>query len=145
MNKKQYHNFFESRERTLYKGSPDEKKQIFSTCKDDCPALLQDFVYRVHKEYFEGCLPNDWIYETIHNAFLELANDDLDDIHLEADPYYSQLYEWFGNPYADSYCEQVMADGFCETKKGIYDVIGWAQWQAKQAIYTAVNEFMQEE
>lgn len=145
MSKKQYHNHFERRERILYKGSPDEKTQTFYVCKDDCPAVLQDFVYRVHKEYFESCLPNDWVYDTIHSAFLDLADNELDDIHLEADPYYSQLYEWFGNPYADYYCERVIADRLAHIDRGIYDIIGWAQWQAKQNIYYAVNEFMQEE
>lgn len=147
MNKKQYHNYITQAERILYKGSTHEEKQTFYKCTEDCPQDLKDFIYSVHKDHFDAYLPNDWVYNTIHDAFLELADSHIDEITIAADCYYRDLYEWFSNPYAAAYCEDVVEQGLCsitkhETGGGIYHVIGWAQWAAKEAVYRAVDEFM---
>ncbi len=125
--RKQYYKYFQSATRV----NGDE----FFKLSDDAPQDLQDLVQSIHF----GALPNDWVYQVIMEAFEELSDNDLDDINMESDPYYHDLYKWFGQPFAHALCNEVMIVGF----KNIYEIIGFAQQQAKQRIYEAVNEYIQ--
>lgn len=118
----------------------------FYKCVDACPEELRDLIRHIHTEYF-GCLPNDWIYGVIHEAFLDLKDMDVDDVTIDSDPYNSELYNWMGESFADKYCAKAMQEGlYCPDSDGfsIYGLIGWAQWYAKTEIYHAVNEFINE-
>ena len=94
-------------------------------------------------KYMLNNLGNDWIYETIHDAFLDLENDDIENINLEADCYYNKLYDWLANPFAHGYCNEVLDEGL--DLKDIYAIIGCAQERAKDRIYRAVDDFIKEE
>ena len=112
----------------------------FYKCVEACPEELRDLIRHIHTEYF-GCLPNDWIYETIRDAFNELQDCSFDSLSLEPDCYYSHLYAWFGEPYAYEYCNEVLEEtGY----KDIYAIISSAQYIAKERIYRAVEDFMNE-
>jgi hypothetical protein len=127
-----YSTYFETRTR-------DGK--TFIACKDETPQEVKDLIRDIHFKCFNGCLPNNWIYQIIMEAFEELEDNDLDDITIESDPYYSQLNEWLTNPFAHEYCNQVIDE--IPDMKDIYQIIGFGQYLAKRAIYDAVNDFMQ--
>jgi hypothetical protein len=112
----------------------------FTKCTDDAPQKLNDLVRKVHG-YFD-CMPNDWIYENIAEAFDWLATDKLEDVNMEADIYYHELNTWLNNPYAAGLCDEVMQE---DRYDRFYSAIECAQIRAKYMIYEAVNEFLQEE
>ena len=125
----------------------DEKDYCYLA--DGRPEELQDFVRSVHFDHFGGCLPNDWIYEQLALAFDELSKDDLEDIAIEADPYYRDLANWLQEPFAHEYCNEMLEE-LCEnpkqwTQQDIYTIIGYAQWLAKDRIYHAVNDWIHQE
>lgn len=143
--RKEFSQFFTFGYRAINKDTFEETKQTFSKLVECPPKELKELIHMIHKEYFCDCLPNDWIYETIHDAFLvlELADDAIDNINLEADCYYNKLYEWLGNPYGHEYCNEVLEEGL--ELKDIYQIIGTAQERAKDRIYRAVDDFIKEE
>lgn len=146
MNRKQYHNYFERRERVINKGSVDEKIQPFYCCKEEAPQDLSDLIYNIHKEHFFGCFPCDWIYDTMHSAFLDLADNELDDCSIEADSYTYELWKWLGNSYASEFIAEAIEEGLISEKESnIYNIISGGQWLAKKRIYEVVDEFMQGE
>ena len=115
--------------------------ESFICLKDDAPIELREFVQAVHFDYFDGCLPNDWIYETIHDAFEILEVENLDNVNIEGDPYYNNLRKWLENPFAHEYCNQVMSE---VSYNYFFDIILTAQGEAKRTIYSAVNNFLME-
>ncbi len=129
---KNYSEYFETRKRN---------DKNFVCCKDEVPQELKDLIRDIHMNHFSGALPNDWIYRVIMEAFEELETEKLDDISIEADCYYGQLYEWFGNPYAHEYCNEAIE---CDSPaKDIYAIISLAQYLSKRNIYESVNQFME--
>lgn len=114
----------------------------FTKSVNDGPSELREFVRDVHMKHFEDCLPNDWIYQTISRAFDELEENSIDDITIDSDPYYSQLLEWMGNPYAHGLCNNAIIE--LGPFSDIYDLIGAAQHNAMFDIYNLVNEFIEE-
>lgn len=118
----------------------------FTFLTEENPKELQDLIQEIHKNEFEDCLPNDWIYETVRRAFDELSDEgyDIDDLNIESDPYYHSLLEWLNNPYSAGFCNEAACDGLTDGKD-IYVTIGWGQMLAMERIYRAVNDFIQEE
>ncbi len=106
------------------------------------PSELEELIKLIHFSIFEGCLPNDWVFEIISQAFDDLEETPFDDITLECDVYYHDLWKWFGNGFAHGFCNEAMEEGLCEGLKDIYAIIGWGQYLAKQRVYAAVDEFM---
>lgn len=123
---------------------PDGKS--FITLTDDAPENLQEFVRSVHFDYFDGCLPNDWIYKVIDLAFDDLDEESLDNITLEADCYYNDLQKWLDNPFAGDYCTEYMQET-CEKMADctFWDLVGCGQWLAKDRIYRAVDQWISEQ
>ena len=138
--RKQYREYFTIGERILHKGTFEEKGQRFYKLVDCPPEDLKQLVRQIHKDFCDT-LPNDWLYESIYDAFADLEDNDLDDINIEGDFYNSQLYEWLGQPYAHGLCNEVMTE---LQSSDIYEVIQYAQQQAKNDIYRAVDEFIKE-
>jgi len=113
------------------------------TCKtDDCPQDLERLIYAIHDEF--DAMPNDWIYNTIANAFEAMEEEDCtwEDCSIEADVYNSDLYTWFGEPYAATFIEEYVNE-FSETKD-IYTMIAGGQWRAMERICMSVIEFINE-
>lgn len=110
---------------------------------DEAPEDLSELIQWIHKSYFLGALPNDWIYSTIQDAFYDLQDNEFEDISIECDVYNNQLAEWLKEPYANEYCIQAAEE--LGAKNNIFDAIGQGQSMAKQAIYDAVNEFIQKD
>jgi len=106
------------------------------------PSELQDLIRKVHFDLFDNSLPNDWIYSVIHDALGDLLHDHRDDILIEPDCYYHDLYKWLGEPFAHGLCNEALDMGSCTD---IYNIIGVAQCTAKEMIYDAVAEFLQEQ
>ena len=113
----------------------------FIALSDNAPEELKTFMQNLHLEEFNGSLPNDWIFHVALCAFEELEEQDFDEINLEADCCYKDLYRWFGESFAYDFCTEVVIE-FGE-QKDIYALIASAQVLAKDRIYRAVDEFMQ--
>jgi len=132
--RKEYYKHFEA-------ASRGEKS--FIKLKDNAPEELGELIREIHFNHFGKCLPNDWIYKTIMEAFEELEENSLVDITIEADVYYTDLYKWLGEPFAHEFCNEAMEEAFCE-KNEIYSIISAGQYLAKNVIYTSVNDFIHE-
>lgn len=109
------------------------------------PQKLHDLIKDIHFDHFDGCLPNDWIYQIALEAFEALENDDLEDITIESDIYNQDLAKWLLNPFADEYCQEAQEEGLLPAFAGIYTIIGSGQILAKERIYHTVNAFLQGE
>jgi hypothetical protein len=135
MTKTDYTSYFTESERL------DGKKFVKLT--KGTPEKVKDLVMKIHMEHFD-CLPDDWIYRTISEAFSDLQNDSLENITIEANPYYTDLWEWLGNSYAKGFCNEALQEGITD-QKDIYNIIGCGQYMAKELIYHAVDEFLERE
>ncbi len=136
---KEYSQYFEVANR------PDGSSFIRKT--EGCPTVIDDLVCNIHFDYFDGCFPNDWIYQIILEAFeaFELG-DDLEDICLEPDVYYVDLHRWLTNPFAHGLCDEVIQEYWhSPTRLNFTDIISYAQVRAKRMIYDAVDEFLQQQ
>ena len=78
----------------------------FICTNEEAPKELKDLIQDIHMNGF-NCMPNDWIYRTIMEAFEELEESKLEDIDISADSYYSDLYKWFGEPFAHEFCQEI--------------------------------------
>lgn len=72
-----YLSYFDTKSR-----SEGESRKYFVILKDNAPEDLQKLVRDIHKHEFNDCLPNDWIYATIYEAFKELRHEELDNITI---------------------------------------------------------------
>lgn len=133
---KTYSQYFETR--------PRDNGKSFVCCRDGAPRELRDMIYEIHLNQFEGALPNDWIYKTIAEAFEALEQDPRENINIEADPYRYDLKTWLMEPFADSFCECAMKEGLCVSGDMI-NGISCGQFLAKEAIYDAVDQFLNRE
>ena|ERR1700753_3463803 len=106
--------------------------------KEDAPNNLKLIIYSIH-EYFD-CLPNDWIYSTIFEALQDLEDNSLEDCSIESNCYHTDLYKWFGEPYAKYLCDEALVEYGCTD---IYDAISCAQRDVKQRIYTEINDWLE--
>jgi len=113
---------------------------VLHTVKD-CPRHVEDLVYNIHSRL--DAIANTWIYCEIYNAFEELQRDNLDDINIDSDSYNSELYKWFGEPFAYGMIQEYMEE-FNPSAKNIYELIGASQWYTRKIIYEMVNDFMEE-
>jgi len=139
---KTYSKYFEYRNRA---GEKQDSRFVGKT--DDAPDELADLIRDVHFDHFDGALPNDWIYREILDAFetLEENGNDIENCCFDSDPYYSDLYRWFNNGFADEYCNEVLEGGILGEPKDIWAIIGAAQHFARERIYRAVSEFLEEQ
>ncbi len=132
----QYFKYFQEKTR-LQSGTK------FMCLTDDAPQELKDLVRAIHFDYFDGCLPNDWIYSVISEAFDDLKHDDLRGVNIEADIYNCDLIKWLENPFAVGIVDEcIQEDGGCI---GIIDRIQAAQYRAKSMIYQAVIDWIEEQ
>jgi hypothetical protein len=133
--RKDYHEYFIQKTRT--DGKP------FFCLVDGAPEDLSELIRSIHRDEFGDCMPNDWIYEIIYNAFEDLSGQDLEDINIEPDCYNKDLIEWFMNPYGDWICNDARQEYGCENL-GILEQISCGQEYAKRMIYNTVNNFINE-
>lgn len=87
-----------------------------------------------------------WIDEQIECAIDDLYTNevDIDDVNIEADPYYSQLSKWLNEDCALEFCDEAVDEGLTADRSTIYDTLAWGQWLAKNRIYRLVNDYLQE-
>lgn len=87
-----------------------------------------------------------WVDEIIQEAIDELYYDDvdIDDVNIEADPYYSQLSRWLNEDCALEFCDEAIDEGLTADRATIYDILSWGQYLAIQHIYYRVNDYLQE-
>lgn len=135
--RKQYAQYFKTAKRT--------DGTVFVNKTHDAPEDLIELIRSIHKDYFFDSIPNDWIYDQIYEAFCELSEYDIEDLALDPDIYNSQLYKWFGNSYADQYCAEYAEEIGFNQPKNIWDQIRGGQWLAKDRIYRAVSDFINQE
>ena len=108
---------------------------------DTAPVELREFVCEVHMEL--DCMPNDWIYEQIHNA-LELAerDEDLTEAFVEPDCYTADLKRWTLEPFADQFLDEALEH--CEPFENYFKLLSWAQYEAIRRIYDLTATFIDE-
>jgi len=87
-----------------------------------------------------------WVDEIILDAIDDLYTNevDIDDVNIEADPYYSQLSKWLNEDCALEFCDEAVDDGLTADRSTIYDTLACGQWLAKDRIYHLVNDYLQE-
>lgn len=103
---------------------------------------LSELIRIIHEDL--GCsIPNDWIYNQIFEAFGLLDEFDIDDLQLEPDIYYMDLYKWFGESFAHHLVNEAIAE--LGPLDCIYAYISHAQLIAMDSICRHVNDFMLEE
>lgn len=117
----------------------------FICLSDDAPEALRDLVRAIHFDFFGSCMPNDWIYATISHAFDDLADNLLDNCSIEADCYFSDLYRWFGEPFANQICSECAEELGTGADLTMMQQIANGQWFAKDKIYHAVEEWLTEQ
>lgn len=106
---------------------------------EGAPEKLGALIHRIHKEHFFDCWPNDWIYKTIREAFIDVEDDACDP---EADIYTSDLLDWLkdnGNAYAIEYCNDV--NNVMELSN-IIEIVQNGQRIAKECVYEEVQNFI---
>lgn len=121
----------------------------FVKLTNDAPENLRDLINTIHKKHFCNCLPNDWIYEVIHDAFDDFNFNLLEDITIEANIYNHDLAYWFYNncnQYAHEYCNEWLEDCYYKDLNiDMIEIIRKAQEVAKIRIYCLVNDFIQQQ
>lgn len=120
----------------------------FVKLTNDAPENLRDLINTIHKEHFCNCMPNDWIYRIVKEAFDDLASDSLEDINIEADIYNHYLAHWFYNncnQYAHEYCNEWLEEFGNGCKLDMIEIIRNGQEMAKERIYCEVNDFIQQQ
>jgi hypothetical protein len=133
-----YTQYFENKTRN------DGKR--FVCLKDDAPIELQNLIHDIHDGEFYGCLPNDWIYSMIWEAFSALKEDDIENVSYEADIYNHDLANWFAencNQYANEISATLIMDD-CFKPVSAVDLFSNTQYEAKRRIYYAVADFLKE-
>lgn len=107
--------------------------------RDDSPEALRDLVYAIHRDHFDGCLPNDWLYAQIFDAF---SNDP--QVDPQTDVYNHDLTKWLHeNAFAIGVCNEAVEQMGCGE---MTDIIGWislGQLYALQMIHDAVSVFLE--
>jgi hypothetical protein len=131
---KKWFEYFERRKRNngdyfycLTEGAPDE---LCNLVRDD-----------IHRQLCEEPIPNDWLYETIAEAFEALEDDDIEDVSIESDVYDSMLLDWMKESYAQEFCIEAEEE-LGESHGDILAKIGYGQWFLKTRIYEKVDKFM---
>jgi len=107
----------------------------------ETPDELRDLVQSIHFDHFFGCLSNDWIYQIIYESLA------FPDEEPEADIYNHELTQWladWGNQFAIEYCNEAIEVMGCGVSDNIIGFISNGQLLAKQRIYDAVQEFINE-
>lgn len=112
----------------------------FCCCTEDTPESLRELIRDVHGLF--TCLPNDWIYETISDAFDALQNDELDNCSINADVGEYDLIKWLQFPYAREKVQECIDEELICTDNFI-NMISGAQYEAMRDIYHAVNDWIE--
>src|SRR3989304_8539871 len=77
-------------------------------CKDGTPSWVREMVHEAHSDMF----PDDYKYKFIHNAINDIAENGLDEPHIEADPYTHNLMKWASSHGSRiDYCNEAIQDG----------------------------------
>lgn len=126
---------------TQYFQSKQRPNGTMFVCRtDDCPEVIQELIFSIHKNCFDGCLPNDWIYETIWDAFEALKHDDFYNCTIQPDDYNFELIKWLQNPYSVWLCND-----FGGEETDIIKMIGEGQREAIRMIYQEVDEWIKDQ
>lgn len=102
--------------------------------------LFDDMV----NEEFET-LWSEWLIKNTYYAFYALQNDPIEGVNIsdQCDIYYGDLYKWLLNePYADSFCNDVLSNVDIAPNSCIHEIIQRGQIKALQYIYDKVDQFL---
>jgi len=112
---------------------------------DGAPQELEKLMYSIHKDHFDYTLPDDWIYENVYDAFEALeTGDDFDSVlqSLEPDIYNVDLCEWLKCGFAQGYCNESLEES---EHKNIMQAVQAGNYRAKEVIYFAVRDFLDDQ
>ena len=116
-------------------------------CLDDHASVeLQNLIHDIHYNWFNECMPNDWIYFMTLEAFQSYKDEGLDYESFEADIYDHDLATWFAencNQYANEISASLISDDCIKITSAI-ELISATQYEAKRRIYYAVKEFIEQ-
>jgi hypothetical protein len=134
-----YNEYFESKKRGEIN---------FIVFKDERPEELHELVRDIHLNHFYGCMPNDWIYSTICEAFEAFeCNYDRDNwedacYEIEGETRHYHLIEWLKESYASEFYAEYVSE-YGESLNNIFARIGGGQIIAKERIYREVKDFLE--
>ena len=134
-----YNKMFETKER-------HSTREKFVCRKDVAPQELEELIYEIHKS-LSNSLPDDWIYEVIHEAFYAIEgyyseDTGLDVIlsDLQVDVYNNELIEWSKHVYAQVAIEEMNEE---VGGRDFITMIQNGQYHVKDYIYNAVYNFIE--
>lgn len=112
--------------------------------RDDSPKDLEDLIYEIHNIF--DVMPDDWIYETIRDAFRAFEVDydkdiDLEEIlsEMEPDIYNDDLTEWARSSYAINAIDEAVEE---YGSKDFINSMQVGQLRVKDQIYREVHNFI---
>lgn len=111
---------------------------------------LAEFVRTVHMGDDFDCLPNDWIYGEIADAFFrctEYDHDKWEYINGDLEPEYmhARLLDWMREPYAAGWCTIAQNEGIVSTDSNIFDWMQAAQMIARRYIHESVHAWIEQQ
>lgn len=125
-----YLDFFERKKR-------ESTGNYFYCLKENRPEELHDLVYGVHDYY--GLWPDDWIYETICEAFSAVTDGTE---WIDADVCTNDLLEWSKNGYAQNEINEAIEE-FDKGYKDLSGLISYTQSNVKNYILSVVTVFLE--
>jgi hypothetical protein len=117
--------------------------------KDDAPEWVRDLAHKAHGDM----LPDDWRYDTIHSALLDIAqadeDEDLNDLGSEfadeADIYNSDLVKWVGSHGSRAgYVDEVIAE-FGDVGRDFYHILRMGQYMERGEVFGLVLQVLAEQ
>jgi hypothetical protein len=124
---------------TRKKRNDDDRKAIVIQT-DDAPEWFTDICHEAHGDF----LPDDWRYEFIEDALVQLENDDEDTKDIgEAYPYNHDRAAWLAsNCNRGGYCDEA-AEDFGHAKD-IYDAIANGMQREYEEVYSSIKSSLEE-
>lgn len=121
--------------------------------KDDAPSWIADAVKEAHGASGTLYLPNDWIYETVREAFGFIHDNGLDELVLrlefgeEADIHSADLQRWLSEyPGARAAIDEAVSElGNPEPAGDIDKLLQYGQYIARGQILLAVLEAVEDQ
>lgn len=117
----------------------NDSESAYVRTKDGAPEWVTDMVYDAHGEL----LPDDWRYECIRAAVVEIGETGDDDAHSFADSYVDiytrDRLRWLASSLSRvGYCDTASDELGVDPREGIVSLIGAGQYLEASEVYGAV-------
>lgn len=119
--------------------STDTGRAIVTTT-DDKPEWITELCHEAHGDF----MPDDWRYEMIHDALLELEESEPDVYNIEPPIYNAERLAWLGSHLERAgYCDEAMRELSHADRCDILDCIGAGYLCEFREVYGTVETFLE--